>query len=268
MSDAEEPRSLVVTGGSGGLGSAIARRFAARGARVFFTYLGGESRARALVGEITADGGQATAVQMDLTDPASVARAFATVHSTVPSVDILINNAAYRPIGAFLDLTDEDWSRVLDTNLMGAVRTIRQVLPGMRRSGWGRIINVSGLDALWGFGNRAHVTVSKTGLMGLTRAAAIETAHDGITVNTVVPGSFRTPRDPASYPNWEQMRRYLVSETPIGRQGEPVELADLCWWLSSTEAGYITGQDIHINGGAYPLKRNPLLSGADGPDGL
>lgn len=266
MSDAESPKTMVVTGGSGGLGSAIARRFAARGARVFFTYLGGESRAKALVEEITADGGQVTAVPMDLTDPASVEAGFATVLSTVPTVDILINNAAYRPIGAFLDLTDDDWSRVLETNVMGAVRTIRAVLPGMRRAGYGRILNVSGLDALWGFGNRAHVTVSKTGLMGLTRAVAVETADEGITVNTVVPGSFRTPRDPASYPDWERMRRYLVSETPVGRQGEPVELADLCWWLSSPEAGYITGQDIHINGGAYPLKRNPLLSGS--PDGL
>jgi 3-oxoacyl-[acyl-carrier protein] reductase len=129
----------------------------------------------------------------------------------------------------------------------------------MREQRFGRVLNISGLDAMWGWGNRSHVTVAKAGLQGLSRAVAVEFAPFGITVNTVLPGSFRTPRDPAIYPDWEKMRAYLVSATPVGRQGEPEELAEMCWWLAGEHAAYITGQDFHINGGSFPLRVNPLL---------
>jgi NAD(P)-dependent dehydrogenase (short-subunit alcohol dehydrogenase family) len=253
-------RVVVVTGASGGLGSAIAARFAAGGDLVYAGYLHGEERIGAVVDRITAGGGEARAIRMDLEDPASTDAAFDQILAGSPVVDVLVNNAAYRPIGPFLELSEQDWSRVLGANVMGAVRCLRRVLPGMRDQGFGRVLNISGLDALWGWGNRSHVTVAKAGLMGLSRAVAVEFAPYGVTANTLLPGSFNTPRDPAIYPDWETMRRYLVSATPVGRQGDPAELAEMCWWLAGEAAAYITGQDFHINGGSYPLRVNPLLT--------
>ncbi len=253
-------RVVVVTGASGGLGSAIASRYAAGGDLVYAGYLHGEERVAEVVARIEEAGGTARAIRMDLEDPASVDAAFDRILAASPAVDVLVNNAAYRPIGPFLELSEQDWSRVLGANVMGAVRCLRRALPGMRDQRFGRVLNISGLDALWGWGNRSHVTVAKAGLQGLSRAVAVEFAPYGITANTLLPGSFNTPRDPAIYPDWETMRQYLVSATPVGRQGDPAELAEMCWWLSGESAAYITGQDFHINGGSYPLRVNPLLN--------
>ncbi|MPZ62027.1 MAG: SDR family oxidoreductase [Propionibacteriales bacterium] len=253
----DRQRVVVVTGASGGLGGPIARRFAAGGDLVYLGYLNGRKRVEKLVVEIGATGGTGRPLHIDLESPESVAAAFGEVLREAPTVDVLVNNAAYRPIGAFLDLAEEDWTRVLSANVLGAVRCLQQVLPGMRAQGFGRVLNISGLDAYWGWGNRSHVTVAKAGLQGLSRAVAVEFSHYGITVNTVLPGSFRTPRDPAIYPEWERMREYLVAATAVARQGEPDELAELCWWLASEHAAYITGQDIHINGGSFPLRISP-----------
>ena len=253
------PRVVLVTGASGGLGSAIARRFARGGDVVFAGYHHGADRADALVDELCGAGLTAHALQLDLASAASVEEAFARIDAEGGSVGVLVNNAAYRPIGPFLELTEEEWEAVLSVNLMGAVRCSRCALPGMLEAGWGRIVNISGLDALWGWGNRAHVTVSKAGLSGLSRSIAVEFSHRGVTANTLIPGSFDVPRDPAIYPDWETMRRYLVDHIPVGRQGDAEELAEWCWFLASEAGAYTTAQDIHVNGGAYPLLRNPLL---------
>jgi len=254
-------RVVAITGGSGSLGSEMCRRFARGGDVVFIGCHKNRDGADALAGELAAEGRRAYPLIIDLASGASVDAAFAQVVERAGPVDVLINNAAYRPIGPFLALTESDWDAVLSVNLLGAVRCCRNVLPSMKARKFGRVINVSGLDALWGWGNRAHVTVSKAGLLGLTRALAVEFADAGIPVNSVIPGSFRTVRDPQFYPEWDRMRRYIVERTPLGRQGEPSELAEWCWFLASQEAGFVTGQDIHINGGAYPLLRNPLLPG-------
>lgn len=250
---------MLVTGASGGLGSEIARRFAHGGDVVFAAYRHGADRADALVAELAGEGHTVHALQLDLGLAASVEAAFAQIAEQAGPVGVLVNNAAYRPIGPFLELTEDDWETVLSVNLMGAVRCSRCALPGMVEAGRGRIVNISGLDALWGWGNRAHVTVSKAGLSGLSRAIAVEFSHLGITANTLIPGSFNVPRDPAIYPEWETMRRYLVGHIPVGRQGEADELAEWCWFLASDAGAYTTAQDIHVNGGAYPLLRNPLL---------
>jgi len=250
-------RHALVTGAGRGIGAAIAARLVAEGARV--TLL---SRTQSQLDQVAAAlGSSAQTACADITDLQATRRAFEQAALAFGPVDVLINNAAYRPIGPFLALTESDWDAVLSVNLLGAVRCCRNVLPSMKARKFGRVINVSGLDALWGWGNRAHVTVSKAGLLGLTRALAVEFADAGITVNSVIPGSFRTVRDPQFYPEWDRMRRYIVERTPLGRQGEPSELAEWCWFLASQEAGFVTGQDIHINGGAYPLLRNPLLPG-------
>jgi 3-oxoacyl-[acyl-carrier protein] reductase len=255
----DRPRNILVTGGSGGLGTAISRRFVEGGDRVFVTYCENQAGADAVVEELRSAGGHAQSVHIDLTQPDSITAALNEVLEACGVVDVLINNAGARPIGGFLELTDENWEDVWAVDLMGAVRCSRRAIPGMLEQSWGRIINISGLDAYWGWGNRSHVTVAKNGLIGLTRALAVEYSGNGITTNTIVPGSFATPRNTAWYPEWEQMRSHLVSITPVGRQGRPAELADTCWFLASDGAAYITGQEIHVNGGSFPLSRNPTF---------
>jgi len=259
MTENEKPRVVVVTGASGGLGSVMAARFAAGGDVVFAGYRHGAEKAHALVERLTREGHDVRAVEMALDSGESVTNAMAHVVREAGPVDVLVNNAAYRPIGAFLDLTDDDWTEVISVNLLGAVRTSRAVLPAMTERGFGRIINISGLDALHGGFERSHVATAKSALSGLARSLALEFSRFGVTINTVIPGSFRVWRDPELYPYWEQLRQYLVSHTPVRRQGEPSELAELCWFLSSSAAGYITGQDIHINGGLFPMLANPFL---------
>jgi 3-oxoacyl-[acyl-carrier protein] reductase len=259
MTEQAAPRVVVITGASGGLGSVMAERFARGGDTVFVGYRNGRDKAEALARSLTDEGYDARPLQLELTSSESVASALAAAARDAGPIDVLINNAAYRPIGAFVEIPDEQWEEVLSVNVLGAVRCCRAVLPAMAERRFGRIINISGLDALHGGFERSHVTVSKSGLMGLSRALALEYGHLGVTANTVVPGSFRVYRDPKLYPYWEKLRRFLVSMTPVGRQGEPSELAELCWFLSSPAAAYITGQDIHINGGMYPLLANPFL---------
>jgi NAD(P)-dependent dehydrogenase (short-subunit alcohol dehydrogenase family) len=256
------PRVVVVTGASGGLGSVMAERFAAGGDVVYAGYRSGAAKAAELAARADGD---VRPLEIELDSGDSVREALARVVDEAGPVDVLINNAAYRPIGAFLELTDEDWETVLSVNLLGTVRTSRAVLPAMVERGFGRIINISGLDALHGGFERSHVATGKAALSGLARSLALEFSRFGITINTVVPGSFRVWRDPKLYPYWEDLRQYLVSHTPVRRQGEPTELAALCWFLSSPEAGYITGQDIHINGGLFPMLANPFLEGDDSP---
>jgi NAD(P)-dependent dehydrogenase (short-subunit alcohol dehydrogenase family) len=252
------PRVVVVTGASGGLGSVTAERFAAGGDIVFAGYRSGADKAAELAARVDGD---IRPLEIRLDSGDSVREAMARVADEAGPVDVLINNAAYRPIGAFLELTDEDWETVLSVNLLGTVRTSRAVLPAMVERGFGRILNISGLDALHGGFERSHVATGKAALSGLARSLALEFSRFGVTINTVIPGSFRVWRDPKLYPYWEDLRQYLVSHTPVRRQGEPTELAALCWFLASSEAGYITGQDIHINGGLFPMLANPFLEG-------
>jgi 3-oxoacyl-[acyl-carrier protein] reductase len=252
-------RVVVVTGGSGQLGAVISERFARGGDLVFIGYQRRRDRARVIADALRAEGFMAEPFALELADVRAVDEAFRKIIDGCGPVDVLVNNAAHRPIGRFLELTDADWDEVMSINLHGAVRTARAVLPGMVERAHGRIINISGLDALKAGGGRAHVAVAKAALMGLSRAIAIEFAHKGVTANTVVPGAFDTKRDPARYPRWTEMRAHVIAHTPVGRQGHPAELAELCWYLASPAAAYMTGQDIHINGGSYPLERNPLV---------
>jgi 3-oxoacyl-[acyl-carrier protein] reductase len=248
-------RVVLVTGASGGLGRAIGARFARAGDVAYLGYRKQADEAHALADELRAEGLDARPIGLDLSDADSVAAAFATMGA----VDVVINNAAYRPIGPFLEIDDAEWEAVLQVNVMGAVRCSRHALPGMLERGRGWIVNISGIDAIWGWGNRAHVTVSKAGLSGLTRALAVEFSGQGIRANTLVLGTFRVPRDPEIYPEWETMRQYLVDRIPVGRQGEADEVAEWCWLLTTGAADYLSGQDIHLNGGVFPLLRNPLL---------
>jgi NAD(P)-dependent dehydrogenase (short-subunit alcohol dehydrogenase family) len=180
-------------------------------------------------------------------------------------ISILVNNAAVRPQALLEEVTAAEWQRVIRVNLTAAFELIQACAPGMRRRGWGRIINVGGQDAQWGWGGRAHVVASKSGLAGLTRCLAVELGPDGVTVNQVSPGLIRTARPTAGYPDWQLVEDRMRSVMAIKRIGEVDDVAATVAFLASPAAGYITGQEMHVNGGGFPLLPNPRGWGV-GPD--
>ena len=163
------------------------------------------------------------------------------------AVDILICNAAIRPSDAFLEMTDEQWFRVINTNFMGSFWLARACLPGMVDKGWGRIINFAGMNAIHGYNGRAHVSASKHAVWGLTKALAKEFAPKGITANIISPGPIEGERnDPTMAAHIAEM----VDRVPVGRLGTGDEVAAACALLASDKGGFINGQMIQINGGA------------------
>ena len=163
------------------------------------------------------------------------------------AVDILICNAAIRPSDAFLEMTDEQWYRVINTNFMGSFWLARACLPGMVNKGWGRIINFAGMNAIHGYNGRAHVSASKHAVWGLTKALAKEFAPKGITANIISPGPIEGERnDPTMAAHIAEM----VDRVPVGRLGTGDEVAAACALLASDKGGFINGQMIQINGGA------------------
>ena len=163
------------------------------------------------------------------------------------AIDILICNAAIRPSDAFLEMTDEQWYRVINTNFMGSFWLARACLPGMVDKGWGRIINFAGMNAIHGYNGRAHVSASKHAVWGLTKALAKEFAPKGITANIISPGPIEGERnDPTMAAHIAEM----VDRVPVGRLGTGDEVAAACALLASDKGGFINGQMIQINGGA------------------
>ena len=163
------------------------------------------------------------------------------------AIDILICNAAIRPSDAFLEMTDEQWYRVINTNFMGSFWLARACLPGMVNKGWGRIINFAGMNAIHGYNGRAHVSASKHAVWGLTKALAKEFAPKGITANIISPGPIEGERnDPTMAAHIAEM----VDRVPVGRLGTGDEVAAACALLASDKGGFINGQMIQINGGA------------------
>ena len=160
-------------------------------------------------------------------------------------IDIVVNNAATRPHKAFAEMSYEDWRNILATDLDSAFLTTKAALAGMTERNWGRVINLSGLQAFQGRHGGAHISAAKVGLIGFTRALATELAPNGILVNCIVPGLIDTIRD--GEPRTRPPSR--VSEIPVGRMGEPQDIASLCSFLCSDAAGFITGQPIHVNSG-------------------
>ncbi len=171
------------------------------------------------------------------------------------AIDILVNNAAIRPRTPLLDVTVEEWDRVHATNLRGSFFLAQAVIPHMIEQRWGRIIGIGGIDAYHGSVQRPHVVASKLGLVGLGRALANETALDGITVNTVVPGVLATERYRHGSDDIRRVYEAALQIIPQGRLGTAQDVAAACTFLASEQAGYITGQELMISGGAFPLVR-------------
>lgn len=234
-------RRALVTGASGGIGAAIARALHARGAAVVLT----GRRAEALE-HLAAALGERVAVEVgDVTDPA-FCEAVVAACEKAGGLDILVNNAGVTRDGLLLRLKDEDWQTVLDTNLTAAFRLARAALKGMMRRRFGRIINIGSIVGATGNPGQVNYAAAKAGLIGLTKALAAEVASRGITVNCVAPGFIDTAMTQALD---DKQRAALAARIPIGRLGMPEDVASAVVYLASTEAGYVTGATLHVNGG-------------------
>jgi 3-oxoacyl-[acyl-carrier protein] reductase len=238
----------LVTGGARNIGRAIARSLAAGGAAVMVNAHTSRAEAEQTVGMIEAAAGKAALHIGDVTDAGAVA---AMVEATVKRfgrLDLLINNAAVRAETPFAEIRFEEWRRVLSIVLDGAFLCAQACLPHLIRAGGGSIVNLGGLTAHKGADGRAHVITAKAGLAGLTRALALDLAPHHITVNCVVPGTIETQRGLPGAPERPQHRRSLP---PVGRRGEPEEVAAMVRTLCGPDMRYVTGQSIHVNGGNF-----------------
>ena len=239
---------VLVTGGARNIGRAIARALAAGGARVMVNALHSRDDIDATVRAIEAGGGTAASCLADVTDPDAVAAMIAATLDRFGRIDALVNNAAIRPEQAFADLSLADWRRVLAIILDGAFLCSHACLPHLARAGGGSIVNIGGETGHRGAAGRAHVVTAKAGLAGMTKALALDLAHQRITVNCVVPGRIDTVRADPGVPG-QGVHRPAVP--PIGRLGLPEEVAAMVRMLCGPDARYITGQAIHVNGGGY-----------------
>ncbi len=240
-------RVALITGASRGIGLQIARDFAARGAR---TVLAARNLdvVRQHAESLQAEGKSAVGLQLDVTDNASVRSAVEEVVENEDQIDILVNNAGVTRDGLLMRMKDEDWDQVMATNLKGAFRLIREVMPHMLRKRYGRIINISSVVAQTGNPGQANYVASKSGLIGLTKSVALEIASRSVTVNSVAPGFIETDMTKALN---ERVRDQLVKMVPLRRAGTVEDVSPGVLFLASEEAGYITGHVLNINGGMY-----------------
>jgi len=238
-------RVALVTGASQGIGRATSLALAQAGARVIVTARNAE-KLGAVVQEITAAGGEALAVPMDVADGAQIKAGFQQGIAHFGRLDILVNNAAITHDGLAVRMKADDWDAVLRTNLTGAFLCIQQALAVMQRARWGRIINVTSVVAQTGNAGQANYVAAKSGLIGLTRAIANEVASRTITVNAVAPGFIVSPMtDPLP----QKVKDELLTRIPLGRMGQDAEVAAAIVFLASDEAGYISGHVLDVNGG-------------------
>ncbi len=237
----------LVTGASQGIGRETALALAQAGARVACAARN-EEKLAALVSEIAAAGGSALAVKMDVADGEQVKAGFKQVLEKFGRLDILVNNAAVTRDGLAVRMKQDDWDAVLRTNLTGAHLCIQQALGTMMRQRSGRIINITSVVAQSGNAGQVNYVASKAGLIGLTKAIAIEVASRNITVNAVAPGFIETPMTDVLS---EKVKDELKARIPLGRLGSPSDVAAAITFLASDEAAYITGHVLAVNGGMY-----------------
>ena len=236
----------LVTGGARNIGRAIAKELARGGASVLVNARSSRAEAEQTVAEIRAAGGRAALLLADVTDPAAVAAMVAAGAKEFGRLDLLVNNAAVRAETAFAEMAFDEWRKVIASILDASFLCAQACLPHL--SGTGSIVNIGGLTAHKGAAGRAHVVAAKAGIVGLTRALAIELAPQSITVNCVVPGTIDTVRGLPGAPERPPPRQGLP---PLGRRGTPEEVAAAVRFLCGPGARYITGETLHVNGGGY-----------------
>ncbi|MCU1388921.1 MAG: short-chain dehydrogenase [Ilumatobacteraceae bacterium] len=240
-------RVAVVTGGASGIGRSVAQRFAESGYRVAAFDVQADLVASA-VAELGVSG-----YVVDVGDRESVDRAVAAVRSDLGPIEVLVTSAGIDGFANFTEITVEAWERVLHVNLTGTFHCIQAIIPDMIAANWGRIVTISSASAQMGAPQRAHYVASKGGIIALTKALAVEYSRNGITVNTIPPSVVDTPMARAGEASGElPVPLDMVAQmTPVGRLGVGEDIAAACQYLCSDEAGFVTGQQIGVNGGWY-----------------
>jgi NAD(P)-dependent dehydrogenase (short-subunit alcohol dehydrogenase family) len=247
---AARERVAVVTGAASGMGLAIARRLATGGDRVALLDLQAE-QALGAAEALREAGAQAIGVPADVTDRGAVEAALGKVRAQLGPVAIMVTAAGLDAFERFDEITRESWERVVGVNLTGTFHCLQAAVPDMLEAGWGRMVTISSSSAQSGAPRMAHYVAAKAGVVGLTRALALELARKGITVNVVTPGMIDTPmlRRAAAAGDIGALEKTAARAVPVGRPGHPEEIAATCGFLCSDEAAFITGQVIGVNGG-------------------
>jgi NAD(P)-dependent dehydrogenase (short-subunit alcohol dehydrogenase family) len=243
-------RTAIVTGSGQNIGRSIALYYAREGANVVINGHRNREIVDKVIEEVRALGAKAIGIMADVGDPEAVAKMVKQTTEHFGAVDIAVSNVSIRKLQPFLDISIEDWNRTLNTNLNSCFYMARAAIPGMKERNWGRLIHISGVDGFAGhIPTRAHNIVCKSGMHAFAKAIAVEFGEFGITANTVSPGSLNTTRDWSQYPpNWVEMRK---AQIPVKRLGTADEIAAACLYLAGEDAGFVTGQVIHVNGGQY-----------------
>jgi NAD(P)-dependent dehydrogenase (short-subunit alcohol dehydrogenase family) len=241
----------VVTGGASGMGLEIARQLAARGDKVAVVDLSAEAAEKAAAA-INEAGGVAIGLQADVANRDAIDSAYAAVREQLGPIEILVTSAGLDEFSDFTEISAAQWDRMIAVNLTGTFNCLQAAVPDMLAGGWGRIVTISSSSAQSGAKRMAHYVASKGGVIGITKALALELAPSGITVNTIPPGFIDTPmvrraEDKGDVPDVS----LIAKQTPVRRAGTPQDIAAACVFLCSEAAGYITGQALNVNGGWY-----------------
>jgi acetoacetyl-CoA reductase len=243
-------RVAFVSGGMGGIGTAICRRLGAAGDTVVAGCLPGYDKKAEWLDAMRREGFRVHAAEGDVSKFDSCAEMFYNVRAVVGPVDILVNNAGITRDAVFKRMTEQDWVAVINTNLNSVFNVTRQVIDGMSERGWGRIVNISSVNAIKGQFGQTNYSAAKAGMAGFSKALAQEVVKKGVTVNTVSPGYVETDLVMAMRP---EVREQIIASIPMGRLARPEEVAAVVAFLVSEEAGYITGANISVNGGMHMM---------------
>ena len=240
-------RTALITGAGRNIGRAVALSLAQAGMNVVINGSSDRAAAESVAAEARAFGVRALVAMGDVGLRAECPRIAAEALAEFGTVDVLVNNAALRPLNGFLELTEEDYRRIMAVDLEAAIWLSQACLPGMLERGWGRIVNFAGMNAIHGYAGRAPVSIAKHGVWGLTKSLGKEFGPRGVTVNAVSPGPIAADDEdeaPSAY------RQAMIKRVPVGRMGQPAEVAAVVRLLASEEGAFINGQMLAVNGGA------------------
>ncbi len=241
-------RTIVVTGGSKGIGRAICAAFAAPGAGIYFNFNSPQTTGKETADLIRKSGGIPRGIRVNVASDTQVTDFFKTIIDETGRIDVLVNNAGITKDGLMLRMKEQSWDDVINVNLKGTFLCIRSAARTMIKQRHGRIINITSIAGVAGNPGQANYAASKAGIIGLTKTAARELASRNITVNAIAPGFIKTDMTAELS---EKVESDIISQIPLGRAGTPEDIAETAVFLASDNADYITGQVIHVNGGMY-----------------